>query len=388
MMTQAAIRWAESWRCDQVQTRLTVHVDVCVATNRPYNYEQFLTFIQHASKDFDVALIRTNHDAFKSECNQIMMQQTLKDAVDWSACCLLKAEMSGIIQALEVSTVPDQRQKSRILVLPSFAACTLLEIGQAERQLMKDSFDEIHRATELLNASTFKTELLVQRDCGLEDSILACTMADSMAKIKCQEFGSGSVLCPEKSARRDLQRRRLVGMVSLKWLKNMITLRGRSSNRSSYKFICRCVARTNQRNPAEDMDHCFTGAHRHQVACLSCTTSAFVRYRAVACLMFDVQPFKPRTDFAGKTTTTMRMTALLGNNDHVMCEQFRLYTKEDVRCLLLLMGMFNPSNLHPILLAHDVDVWWSICIHYGSVTGGLRQIFVKEIADALVLVQS
>ena len=139
MMTQAAIRWAESWRCDQVQTRLTVHVDVCVATNRPYNYEQFLTFIQHASKDFDVALIRTNHDAFKSECNQIMMQQTLKDAaVDWSACCLLKAEMSGIIQALEVSTVPDQRQKSRILVLPSFAACTLLEIGQAERQLMKD----------------------------------------------------------------------------------------------------------------------------------------------------------------------------------------------------------------------------------------------------------
>jgi len=394
MMLQAAIRWAESWTFGNGNRKQNIHHDVHMSTNKPFSYVQWLAFVQHASKSFDQRTQQvdesnkkqdSNSDTKKKEQEQtentekVRTTIQLSEHIDWSSCLMLKAEFEGIMRSLKTtSNVPGQRQQRRIMVTPSFISLALLNVAPS---LWADSFfQDIVNVDKMMKSTSSNTvtELYVQRDCGLEDAVLARIMAEKEYGVRQRK--ENQALHDKKTTSSPGSTSikvnpRLKVHLSRKCMKNLVQHASDSNRRTKYKFICRCVSRAPKHVVVDDVDSVFTGAHRHPLACLSCTTSAFVRYRAATSTLFKITPCEGSN----------RWSVIFGTEHRRMTEKIRLYTKEDIRCILLVLGLHNPSDLHPVIMSYDVDIWWSVVAHFGSVAQGLRDVFQKEVAQALVL---
>ena len=417
MMLQAAIRWAESWtfgssfdnKSSQRKNEKKIHHDVHALTNLPYTYKQWLIFVQRASKDYDqqqkeqkeqtndsntnsnpsnpsnpsIPSNNMNTDTKEKDTNQNTNNESkettttfpfaLSKYIDWKNCRLLKAEFDGLLRAFETtSNVPSQRQQRRIFVVPSFLSSTILHVA-TKNPLPFLEFDEITQTSSNLLNSTSIIEIYVQRDCGLEDAVLARVFAEKECGVPSQptELADLPLLLQDQNENSKIQKIQKIQLST----SELRTIIHKQPQRHCFKSICRCIARSHSVQ-VDEIDHVFTGAHRNPIACMSCTTSAFVRYRAANCATsYTFQCCK----------NTNRMQVRFGSIDKQMVELFRLYSKEDMRCMFIVLGLYNACDLHPVVVAFDVDVWWSVVFHFGSVAEGLRAVFVKEVANSIVL---
>ena len=151
-----------------------------------------------------------------------------------------------------------------------------------------------------------------------------------------------------------------------------------------YKVICRCANQKKNSHNTEgnktlnncnnsELNHFLSSIHEHSMSCRGCTTSAFVRYRAATCAIYRVNQIKNR------------LTVFFGSKGRQMIESFRLFTKEDIKCLFTVISLYNPIDLTPAVIAYDKDVWWSVVYHFGSISECIRNLFVEEVAQALLL---
>ena len=181
-------------------------------------------------------------------------------------------------------------------------------------------------------------------------------------------------------------------------------------NLTRYRFVCHCrfdvePEPQNTRPPPFE-----SKIWSHPLACKGCNASAFVRYRAastgnykiVATEQDDrngtrgyltavlgeapplsvsgVSPVPTATMAAGEIDVVQRL--LFGSFTPIV-ERFRQYTKGDMRYLIISLALRSLGDLHPVLLSHDIDVWWSLSLHYGSVRTALTSIFEASAAEAL-----
>jgi hypothetical protein len=395
MMLQAAIRWASTWTFDSTKhSQNNIHLDVHPSTNNPYSYEQWLAFVQRASRGYTIALNASQEQ--KDSCKKNGFQEEhatnkstttknehaslamfgplptepmdLSDYVSWFHCRMLRAEFDGLNKAMDCCCSGQQKV---IMVVPSFATCALLSIASSwDTPLSNGAFEEMVEVSTKMKTATQNIEILVHRNSGLKDAVQARLMAER----ECKQLPTRRRRNEESLAvtdTRDLIR------VSTQRLMQLVQRSQNTTLRTSYKCLCRC----NANGPAELL----AGAHHHPTSCISCMTSAFVRYAAACCSIFTMGDQHGTTTETASSNQSNRIQVTFGSEGRMMEEKFRLYTKEDVRCLFVVLGLNNPGDLHPVIVAYDLDVWWSIVYHYGSVSEGLRQIFEAGVAEAIIL---
>jgi actin-related protein len=395
MMLQAAIRWASTWTFDSTKhSQNNIHLDVHPSTNNPYSYEQWLAFVQRASRGYTIALNASQEQ--KDSCKKNGFQEEhatnksttaknehaslamfgplptepmdLSDYVSWFHCRMLRAEFDGLNKAMDCCCSGKQKV---IMVVPSFATCALLSIASSwDTPLSNGAFEEMVEVSTKMKTATQNIEILVHRNSGLKDAVQARLMAER----ECKQLPTRRRRNEKSSAvtdTRDLIR------VSTQRLMQLVQRSQNTTLRTSYKCLCRC----NANGPAELL----AGAHHHPTSCISCMTSAFVRYAAACCSIYTMEDRHGTTTETASSNQSNRIQVTFGSEGRMMEEKFRLYTKEDVRCLFVVLGLNNPGDLHPVIVAYDLDVWWSIVYHYGSVSEGLRQIFEAGVAEAIIL---
>jgi actin-related protein len=395
MMLQAAIRWASTWTFDSTKhSQNNIHLDVHPSTNNPYSYEQWLAFVQRASRGYTIALNASQEQ--KDSCKKNGFQEEhatnksttaknehaslamfgplptepmdLSDYVSWFHCRMLRAEFDGLNKAMGCCCSGQQKV---IMVVPSFATCALLSIASSwDTPLSNGAFEEMVEVSTKMKTATQNIEILVHRNSGLKDAVQARLMAER----ECKQLPTRRRRNEKSSAvtdTRDLIR------VSTQRLMQLVQRSQNTTLRTSYKCLCRC----NANGPAELL----AGAHHHPTSCISCMTSAFVRYAAACCSIYTMEDRHGTTTETASSNQSNRIQVTFGSEGRMMEEKFRLYTKEDVRCLFVVLGLNNPGDLHPVIVAYDLDVWWSIVYHYGSVSEGLRQIFEAGVAEAIIL---
>ena len=397
MMLQAAIRWASTWTFDSTKhSQNNIHLDVHPSTNNPYSYEQWLAFVQRASRGYTIALNASQEQ--KDSCKKNGFQEEhatnkstttkrptehaslamfgplptepmdLSDYVSWFHCRMLRAEFDGLNKAMDCCCSGQQKV---IMVVPSFATCALLSIASSwDTPLSNGAFEEMVEVSTKMKTATQNIEILVHRNSGLKDAVQARLMAER----ECKQLPTRRRRNEESLAvtdTRDLIR------VSTQRLMQLVQRSQNTTLRTSYKCLCRC----NANGPAELL----AGAHHHPTSCISCMTSAFVRYAAACCSIYTMGDRHGTTTETASSNQSNRIQVTFGSEGRMMEEKFRLYTKEDVRCLFVVLGLNNPGDLHPVIVAYDLDVWWSIVYHYGSVSEGLRQIFEAGVAEAIIL---